>query len=230
MLLLALDTCTERLVVGLRSDAPEAADRWINLDTRVQDGPGNHARELIPAVAGLLEGRRPDAVGIALGPGSFTGVRIGLASAKGLAEGWGCPLIGLDNLEAMADSWRRLAPESRAAVLPIIDARKQKFYGMLWAAGRTLSPAADRSAEGWVEAVGAVWSGPVVVSGYQGAVLAQTLDGLPPDWSVLPLHDWTPGLLDQLQKGWNDRTFLPPDAGPRYLRLSEAEENLRLRG
>lgn len=201
-----------------------AEDRWINVDSQ-----GNHARDLLPAVEKLLRGR-PDAVGIALGPGSFTGVRIGLATAKGLAEGWGVPLIGLDNLAAMAEAWTRLAPGSPAAVLPVIDARKQKFYAGLYHGGEVLEAPADRSAMDWVASVGRKWHGPVVVSGYQGALLAQALGPeLPSNWTVLGIHDWTPGLLDQVERGWAAGHGLPLDAAPRYLRLSEAEENLRLR-
>lgn len=221
MLLLALDTCTERLIAGIRPEAGNAADQWVNLDSQ-----GNHAQDILPAVQDLLKGRRPDAVGIALGPGSFTGVRIGLATAKGLAQGWDVPLVGLDNLSAMAEAWRRLAPESEAAVLPVIDARKQKFYGALYRKGRVLAAPADRGASDWVAEAGAVWQGPVVLSGYQGSVLASALkSGLPPEWSVLDLRDWAPGLLEQLEQGWRTGLFLPRDAAPRYLRLSEAEEN-----
>lgn len=230
MVLLALDTCTERMVAGLRCGAPLVRDRWINVDARGTDGPTNHARDLLPAVQRLLDGQRPDAVGVALGPGSFTGVRIGLATAKGLAEGWGVPLVGLDNLAAMGGAWSRLNPASPAAVLPAIDARKQKFYGALFFQGRELSPAADRSAQDWVAAVHEVWSGPVVLSGYQGDLLAGVLGtALPGGWASLPVADWTPELLDQLEQGWRAKSFLSPDAGPRYLRLSEAEENLRSR-
>jgi hypothetical protein len=41
---------------------------------------------------------------------------------------------------------------------------------------------------------------------------------------VVPGHDWTPPLLDQAEREWKAKRFLPPEAGPRYLRLSEAEE------
>jgi len=225
MLFLALDTSTERLIVGLRSTDPQRTDRWTNLDSQ-----GNHARDLLPVTEDLLEGQVPDVVGITLGPGSFTGVRIGLATAKGLAEGWKVPLVGIDNLAAMADGWRRLVPGSPAAVLPVIDARKKKFYGLLSDENHTLVEPSDLSPEAWIAAVAAVWQGPVVVSGYQGALLVEALGtGLPQGWSVLPLHDWAPGLLDQTERAWIDGTFLSADAGPRYLRLSEAEENLRSR-
>jgi tRNA threonylcarbamoyladenosine biosynthesis protein TsaB len=191
------------------------------------DSLGNHSRDLLPVVESLLEGVKPDALGIALGPGSFTGVRIGLACAKGLAQGWDIPLVGLDNLQAMAAAWSWLAPQSEAAVLPVIDARKKKFYGALYH-GQTLIPPSDLSPQAWIDEARRIWSGPVVLSGYQGAVLAQAVS-LPDSWSVLPTRDWTVGLLDQLEEGWLNKAFLAPDASPRYLRLSEAEENLRRR-
>ena len=49
-----------------------------------------HAERLVPMIAELLGGRRPDAILVDCGPGSFTGVRVGLAAAHGLAIGWGC--------------------------------------------------------------------------------------------------------------------------------------------
>jgi len=225
MLLLAMDTCTERMLVGVRAGEEGTDDRWINVSSQ-----GNHTRDLLAAIQGLLQGRRPDAVGISLGPGSFTGVRIGLATAKGLVDGWEVPLVGLDNLAAMAHAWGRLAPGSDAAVLPAIDARKNKFYAGLYRQGHDLVPPGDRSARDWVEAVSRVWPGPVALSGFQGTLLAQALGAdLPAGWSVLDTLDWTPGLLDQLEQGWKAGESLPPGAAPRYLRISEAEENLRLR-
>lgn len=221
MKLLALDTCTERLVVGVRTSAGK--DRWSNLDSQ-----GNHARDLMNVVRSLLEGI-PDAVGVALGPGSFTGVRIGLSAAKGLAEGWGVPLVGLDNLAAMAASCGKLKPGTPEAILTAIDARKKKFYGALYFQGQTLVPPSDLGPDEWCEAVDRVWKGPVLLSGYQGSLLSQALGPLGGRWSVLETRDWAPDLLDQLESGWKSQAFLAPGAGPRYLRLSEAEEVLRLK-
>jgi tRNA threonylcarbamoyladenosine biosynthesis protein TsaB len=225
MVILVLDTCTERLLAGVR--VPGQADRWANLDSRgSQGGPGNHARDLLPVLESLLEGQRPDVIGVALGPGSFTGVRIGLASAKGLAEGWGVPLVGLDNLAAMAGAWSRLAPGSGAAVLPAIDARKKKFYGALYAGDQVLIEPSDREPRAWVDAATQAWGSEVVLSGYQGSLLAEALGpDLPAGWSVLETRDWTPQLLDEAGRLGVDGPFLGPDASPRYLRLSEAEEN-----
>lgn len=216
MTLLAIDTCTERLIVAVRGKT----DQWINLDSG-----GNHARDLIETAQSLLKGVRPDVVGVAVGPGSFTGVRIGMAAAKGLSEGWNVPLVSLDNLAAMAASWRALCPSFDGPVLVAIDARKAKFYGGLYQDAQTLIPPADLSPAGWLAEVRKVRTGPIHVSGYQGALLAAAWgDERPADWTVVPGHDWAPPLLNQTEREWKMKRFLPPEAGPRYLRLSEAEE------
>lgn len=71
-----------------------------------------HAERLVPMVAELLAGRRPDAILVDCGPGSFTGVRVGLAAAHGLAIGWRIPLFGFSSLAVIAAA----APEEELAV------------------------------------------------------------------------------------------------------------------
>ncbi|MGZ8335747.1 MAG: tRNA (adenosine(37)-N6)-threonylcarbamoyltransferase complex dimerization subunit type 1 TsaB [Allosphingosinicella sp.] len=61
-----------------------------------------HAERLVSMIAELLDGRRPDALLVDCGPGSFTGVRVGLAAAHGLAIGWGLPLAGFSSLALLA--------------------------------------------------------------------------------------------------------------------------------
>lgn len=61
-----------------------------------------HAERLLPMVERLLAGRRPDAVLVDCGPGSFTGVRVGLAAAQGLRIGWSVPLAGYSSLSLIA--------------------------------------------------------------------------------------------------------------------------------
>jgi len=53
-----------------------------------------HAERLVPMIAELLDGRTPSAILVDCGPGSFTGLRVGLAAAHGLAIGWGVPMTG----------------------------------------------------------------------------------------------------------------------------------------
>jgi tRNA threonylcarbamoyl adenosine modification protein YeaZ len=61
-----------------------------------------HAERLVPMIEALLEGRRPDSILVDCGPGSFTGVRVGLAAAHGLAIGWGAGLSGYSSMAAVA--------------------------------------------------------------------------------------------------------------------------------
>ena len=57
-----------------------------------------HAERLVPMIGELLGGERPDAILVDCGPGSFTGLRVGLAAAQGLAIGWGVPVHGFSSL------------------------------------------------------------------------------------------------------------------------------------
>ena len=73
---------------------------------------------------------RPEAVAVSLGPGSYTGLRIGLSEAKGLAYGLSGPLIGISTLELMASrvmfSSDEIAPDT--LFVPMIDARRMEVY------------------------------------------------------------------------------------------------------
>ena len=61
-----------------------------------------HAERLLPMIAALPGGGRADAIRVDVGPGSFTGVRVGLAAARGLAIGWGVPVHGYSSLALVA--------------------------------------------------------------------------------------------------------------------------------
>src|SRR6478672_11586991 len=61
-----------------------------------------HAERLVPMIAELLAGRRPDSVLIGVGPGSFTGIRVAIAAAQGLAIGWDAELLGMSSLALLA--------------------------------------------------------------------------------------------------------------------------------
>ncbi len=71
-----------------------------------------HAERLLPMIEDLLAGRRPDSILVDCGPGSFTGVRVGLAAAHGLSIGWGVPIAGYSSLAAIAAA----SGEAEAAV------------------------------------------------------------------------------------------------------------------
>lgn len=73
------------------------------------------------------------------GPGSFTGIRIGLATAKGIAFGLSCPLIGVSSLDAFALPYSSFTGD----LYPVIDARKGKIYTALYRGGERRSDYLD---------------------------------------------------------------------------------------
>src|SRR3954470_19549270 len=72
------------------------------LDERHEIVGRGHAERLLPLVADLIGTERPDSVLVDLGPGSFTGVRVGLAAAHGLRIGWTVPLAGFSSTAILA--------------------------------------------------------------------------------------------------------------------------------
>jgi tRNA threonylcarbamoyl adenosine modification protein YeaZ len=98
-MLLVLDSATAACSAAL-------FESGVLVDQRHEVVGRGHAERLLPMIAELLEGRRPDAILVDCGPGSFTGVRVGLAAAHGLAIGWGVPLSGYSSLAAIAAAGR----------------------------------------------------------------------------------------------------------------------------
>ena len=92
-----------------------------------------HSRRLLSSIANLmkeaqLEWSHIDAIAVSLGPGSFTGLRIGLSTVKGLSFADSIPLIGISTLEAMANQFLY----SGCQVCAVIDARKKEVYAALF--------------------------------------------------------------------------------------------------
>ena len=88
-----------------------------------------HSRTLLVMCQELLKSLEMtmadiDGIAVASGPGSFTGIRIGLAAAKGLAWGADIPLCGVSTLEAMAHQ----LPHENAVICPVMDARRNQVY------------------------------------------------------------------------------------------------------
>jgi len=116
-------------------------ERGKLLAERILDMNRQAARDVLPALDGLLadSGRRleeVEQVALSVGPGSFTGLRIGLATALGLCFGTERRIVPVPTLAALA-----LRAGSRSPVVPMLDARKGQVYAGLYAAeGRALRP------------------------------------------------------------------------------------------
>jgi tRNA threonylcarbamoyladenosine biosynthesis protein TsaB len=104
---------------------------------RAHTRPKQSAERLLPLIAELLsEAGWPrtsvERLGVSVGPGSFTGLRVGIACAQGLSLGLGVPLVGVTSLRAMA----RAVPESLPGVrCPVLDARRAEVFAAGYAAG-----------------------------------------------------------------------------------------------
>ncbi len=98
------------------------------------DNGMNHAEKLSPFVDKALKvlkenGLKLDAVAVSSGPGSYTGLRIGVSTAKGLCYGFGIPFISVDTLDILAiDVKKRREIESNALLCPMLDARRMEVY------------------------------------------------------------------------------------------------------
>lgn len=229
MTILLFDTSTEILAVGA---AEIQQGKIIRLERRETKTGLNHTGFLLPAVKELitdfsLKDGKPDGVACALGPGSFTGLRIGLSTAKGLAEGWTRPLVGVNNLKAMAQSALAAGPEG-TTFLPAIDARKKKFYIALYKSNdgkaQEIRPPADLTPGQIAELLGS-YPG-TRLCGYQAALLQEQLQTLGVMIPTAETGSWMEALAIEAEEKLLHQDFLSENAGPFYLRLSEAEENL----
>lgn len=126
MLVLALDTATRACAVGLCRDGKMLAEYKINMGM-------THSEGLLPQLEQLLERTgvqktEIDLIAVSMGPGSFTGLRIGLATAEALAYAWHKPLQGVATPLALAYN----LPVEGVVLSPLLDAQKGNYYQALY--------------------------------------------------------------------------------------------------
>jgi tRNA threonylcarbamoyladenosine biosynthesis protein TsaB len=121
----ALDTATASPSLALVQGDRPIAELWLGPE------PGS-GRRVLEAGHGLLAAagasvREVDAVVVGVGPGGFTGLRIGIATALGLGQALGVPVTGASSLEALALGIAEAAPPG-AVVAPVLDARRRELF------------------------------------------------------------------------------------------------------
>jgi tRNA threonylcarbamoyladenosine biosynthesis protein TsaB len=159
MHILGIETSTKTGSVAIVSDAGVVAQYSLNIEV-------THSERLMSTVDQVLRATGMtmsdmDGFAVAIGPGSFTGLRIGLATVKGLALVTNKPVAAVPTLEALA--WN--LPYTDVPVCPMLDARKNEVYAALYEfQGRGLMQLMPESALS-IKALGEVLSGSVIFSG-----------------------------------------------------------------
>jgi tRNA threonylcarbamoyladenosine biosynthesis protein TsaB len=216
MRVLAIDTALEACSVAV-------------LDT----GHGKVASESLPMVRGHAEALMPliarvmaqaevpfsalDRIGVTTGPGSFTGLRVGISAARGIALAAGKPAFGLTTLASLAAP--RLAEDDKTSVAVAIDARHQHVYLQVFGPGGR-APTAPRIAS-VADAVQIASQGPVRVVGTGATMLAAAWPATePPPLSVDDLRAPDIVWVGRLAVTAGDEALTPK---PLYLRAPDAQ-------
>ena len=223
MTILALETTAKAASCAVLREGAPLATAW-------QCTGLTHSRTLMPMVADMLKNSELtlddiDAVAVAAGPGSFTGLRIGIATVKGLAWAADKPCIGVSTLEAMAWPLAHLT----GTVVCAMDARRQQIYNAVFAAQggelRRLCPdraiSLEEAAEELREADGPVT---VVGDGWKLCVDFLTERGIP--CAAVAAHlrlQSAVGVAMAAERLGPEALVSAQDLAPVYLRLSQAE-------
>ena len=134
-MILAIETST-----GLCSTA--LIERETVIAAREERIGRGHAERLVPMIEDLLDGAVPTAILVSTGPGSFTGIRVGIAAAQGLAIGWGIPLHGFSSLAAIAAAARSQRTRPDEAITAVLPAGHGELFLQAYS-GRSLRPLGD---------------------------------------------------------------------------------------
>ncbi len=137
MRILAIDTATLAGSIAVLSDDQILGEAGFNLGRK-------HTERLLPEMDWLfsrlsLEPKMIEGIAVGIGPGSFTGVRVGLATAKGLAAGLAAPIVGISSLDALAHAVRFYP----GPILALLDARKGELFARFYSGGNSFSAAGE---------------------------------------------------------------------------------------
>jgi tRNA threonylcarbamoyladenosine biosynthesis protein TsaB len=227
MLILAIDTTGATLSAALLEDQTIRAEVFVNTGD-------NHSLHLLPAIRHIydlagLSMVMTDLFVCTLGPGSFTGVRIGVSTIKGLAMATGKPVVGFSTLEALAAN---VGPVS-GSICPILDAQRGQVYTAIYKLDRNSIPQLihEERLTG-LELLLSHVKGKVLFIGSGAVKYADLINRTLPESIIAPVQfshvrASVVGLLG-LRKFHEGHTLDVLTFTPRYLRLSEAERKLEV--
>ncbi len=210
---LVFDTSNDTLTVGLRMTDGRAA-------TRAESG-SRHSEILFPAIEQCFSECDAattdiDLIVCTLGPGSFTGLRIGLAAAKGMSLALGKPWVGIPTLDALAWKHRNL-PET---IVPILDARKHRLFTAIFEDGTLQGEYLDISEEELLKRLESL--GKVRFTGPGIRILSPRLPGgLKFEIEETNPEELAASLAELGRQKLEKKGPAPEDEGPIYLREPE---------
>lgn len=134
--LVGFDTATQDTAVCAQRGAEVLYESLLGLEPDGSPGHSTRLLEEVEAAAAAAGGwDQVEAIAVGLGPGSFTGLRVGIASARGLGVALGLPLLGVCTLDAVAHGLGAAAEVNAGRPrLAVIDARRREAFGALYAA------------------------------------------------------------------------------------------------
>jgi tRNA threonylcarbamoyladenosine biosynthesis protein TsaB len=215
MHILAFDCAGAQCAAALVEDGRVVAQRQI-------EGERGHAQFLVPllgetlADAGLSYSDI-DRIAVTTGPGSFTGIRVALAAAHGLALALDKPIVGITVFEAVAAAANESEPQA-PKILVAVDSRRAEIFAQLFDA--TVRPSGDPMMASPAEIAAAAGQGPLLLAGDAAGQVLQHLDP-----AAVTLHSGgvDPAIVARLAAG---RTPGPPPA-PFYMRPADARPRAR---
>lgn len=219
MRVLVIDTALGACTAAMFEDDRPLAVRFEPMTKGHQERLGGLVRDVIAEAGGGFDSL--DRIGVTVGPGSFTGLRVGLAFAQGLGAALDRPVVGISALEALAAS----LDDNAAPAVALIDARRGQVYARAFSGGAPLGPDAAVSLDEAAQRIAAL--GPEVrLVGNGAGVVIEACPGLETgmiDARVAP----APLALARLAARADPQTH---PARPLYLRAPDATPPSRLPG
>ena len=211
MKVLAFDTSSKALSLAILEDKQILAETTINIKK-------NHSITLMPAIDFLMTSldwtpKDLDRIVVAEGPGSYTGLRIAVATAKTLAHTLNIELVGMSSLLALVPY------QQEGLFVPLMDARRSNVYAGFYENAKPVMPEAHLSFERVIELIKG--ASQVTFVGEVGPFVEQIQEHLP----RTNFKETLPNAANLALLAWDKEADSLHDFVPNYLKRVEAEEN-----
>ena len=211
MKVLAFDTSSKALSLAILEDKQVLADTTINIKK-------NHSITLMPAIDFLMASldwthKDLDRIVVAEGPGSYTGLRIAVATAKTLAHTLNIELVGMSSLLALVPY------QQEGLFVPLMDARRNNVYAGFYENAKPVMPEAHLPFEQVIELIKG--ASQVTFVGEVGPFVEQIQEHLP----RTNFKETLPNAANLALLAWDKEADSLHDFVPNYLKRVEAEEN-----